>query len=440
MGELAEEIAQAFSVIDAKRNEDQKAKEDQGFVDGVEANYASVVESERSKAKKRFERTVNSNANHIAQTVIQYYEAAYAKMLCVIEEDEGFPLKLDFERYFTVLQAIERSATFLSALKQILVREHDAIERLYSADPTIAYQKGSALLVEDLKKLDSIRVIKPITIAENALSAESKVLIDSLKGSLKDEENRLKEGFDAILDEALGDLAHPDELFQSAIKEVDQRIEAINDGVNAATEKMETLLQQRARLIAGKTLSLEGLQEFKGSISLVGGVDLDILKALAHELDISFDTYSQIIRDQGLFAAFPNGVSCLGYFAISSDFRNREDCLEVPEEIDQEPGGDSLQTAVLRMREFNKAKYQGILDDGYHDHVVAFWYGFAKLAEFLEEASRLDDADVVAYRKYLEETLSSQAKKLGMFMDDEQIEGFDKAVEVLKKKVESYDY
>ena len=116
MGDLADEIVQAFSAIDAKRNEDQKAKEDQGFVDGVEANYASVIESERSKAKKRFERTVNSNANHIAQTVIQYYEAAYAKMLCVIEEYKGFPLELDFGRYFAVLQAIERSSTFLSAL------------------------------------------------------------------------------------------------------------------------------------------------------------------------------------------------------------------------------------------------------------------------------------------------------------------------------------
>lgn len=32
------------------------------------------------------------------------------------------------------------------------------------------------------------------------------------------------------------------------------------------------------------------------------------------------------------------------------------------------------------------------------------------------------------------------AKGLGMFMDDEQVEEFDKDVEVLKKKVESYDY
>lgn len=31
-------------------------------------------------------------------------------------------------------------------------------------------------------------------------------------------------------------------------------------------------------------------------------------------------------------------------------------------------------------------------------------------------------------------------KGLGMFMDDEQVEEFDKAVEVLKKKVESYDH
>ncbi len=64
-----------------------------------------------------------------------------------------------------------------------------------------------------------------------------------------------------------------------------------------------------------------------------------------------------------------------------------------PELVDEASaeGGDSLEVAVVRMREFNGRRYDGVLDEDPARHVNAFWYGLKKLSQYCEAAVRVDE-------------------------------------------------
>lgn len=112
-----------------------------------------------------------------------------------------------------------------------------------------------------------------------------------------------------------------------------------------------------------------------------------------------------------MFCAFgagsPHGI-CRGSSYFDYDDRFDEDVLvgeydgaarhnvrrevAIPELVDEASvdGGDSLEVAVARMREFNGRRYDGVLDEDPARHVNAFWYGLKKLSQYCEAAVRVD--------------------------------------------------
>ena len=78
------------------------------------------------------------------------------------------------------------------------------------------------------------------------------------------------------------------------------------------------------------------------------------------------------------------------------------------------------------MREFNKVKYWGMLDDGYAQHVDAFWYGFSHYMDELGALCRVDMRPFMCYCKDVDGRLHAACWELALCMDAVQAKDFVK--------------
>ena len=107
--------------------------------------------------------------------------------------------------------------------------------------------------------------------------------------------------------------------------------------------------------------------------------------------------------------------------------------VAIPELVDEASadGGDSLEVAVARMREFNGRRYDGVLDEDPARHVNAFWYGLKKLSQYCEAAVRVDERAWDCFIDKVQFAYDEPAGRLATQMDDKQAAAFVAAVNVL---------
>lgn len=163
-------------------------------------------------------------------------------------------------------------------------------------------------------------------------------------------------------------------------------------------------------------------------------------------------TYKRVVADCGLFCAFgsgsPHGI-CRGSSYFVYDSRLDEDVLvgeydgatrydvrrevAIPELVDEAStdGGDTLEVAVARMREFNGRRYDGVLDEDPARHVNAFWYGLKKLSQYCEAAVRVDVRAWDCLIDKVQFAYDEPVGRLATQMDDKQVEAFVAAVDAL---------
>lgn len=163
-------------------------------------------------------------------------------------------------------------------------------------------------------------------------------------------------------------------------------------------------------------------------------------------------TYKRVVDDCGLFCAFGSGSLhgiCRGSSYFVYDSRLDEDVLvgeydgatrydvrrevAIPELVDEASaeGGDSLEVAVARMREFNGRRYDGVLDEDPARHVNAFWYGLKKLSQYCEAAVRVDERAWDCFIDKVQFAYDEPVGRLATQMDDKQVEVFVAAVDAL---------
>ena len=163
-------------------------------------------------------------------------------------------------------------------------------------------------------------------------------------------------------------------------------------------------------------------------------------------------TYKRVVDDCGLFCAFGSGSLhgiCRGSSYFVYDSRLDEDMLvgeydgatrydvrrevAIPELVDEASaeGGDSLEVAVARMREFNGRRYDGVLDEDPARHVNAFWYGLKKLSQYCEAAVRVDERAWDCFIDKMQFAYDEPVGRLAAQMDDKQVAAFIAAVDAL---------
>lgn len=106
----------------------------------------------------------------------------------------------------------------------------------------------------------------------------------------------------------------------------------------------------------------------------------------------------------------------------------------MPEAFIPEDGenDDSLEMAIELMTERGKRRYFGPLDDDFTYFIDLFWYGYAKLAEFMSEATYVDRRELQQYFSDIRDILQPRAYQLGYQMDQDQFEDFNNQIKKLK--------
>lgn len=163
---------------------------------------------------------------------------------------------------------------------------------------------------------------------------------------------------------------------------------------------------------------------------------------------VSFKTFSQVVRDNGLFAAFSEEGSygsCSGYVIDAWWTDMIEDGYiglkpgegeygDIATDACEDKGGDSLERTIERMHAFNKERYWGMLDDDFSQHVNAFWYGFKKLMENTNALFKVDSQAFSAYLDAVRDQATSAAASLCSRMDHSQVSEFCNEIKKRRQK------
>lgn len=184
-------------------------------------------------------------------------------------------------------------------------------------------------------------------------------------------------------------------------------VEEAGESSGDASETVGSDLRSRAfkkkEGFAGR-LHFDSPQPFRpdSACRLVGSAKETAL--LLNEVRTSFDTFSRVVRDNGLLAAFStdttSGACRPEYWWIFFSSRTKEDDFgEIPYRVEECPDGDTLQQSIERMKGFNKQKYLDFFDDDITQHIDAFWYGFAKL---MQNVNGLYHLDMSGFNEYCE--------------------------------------
>ena len=227
----------------------------------------------------------------------------------------------------------------------------------------------------------------------------------------------------------------------------------IANATNAAKSAAAQMRRARAAQVEGKAFYVGDIAAFTGEVSAEMQRDQAQLLDLIELVRTSFKTFSQVVRDNGLFAAFSEEGSygsCSGYVLDTWWNDELEDEYiglkpgegkygDIATDVCEDKGGDSLGRVIERMRAFNKQHYWGMLDDDFSQHVNAFWYGFKKL---MQNTNNLFKVDMQAFNTYLDavrDQAKSAAASFCSHMDHSQVSEFCNEIKKREKKTNETD-
>lgn len=357
------------------------------------------------------------------------------------------PLRM--ERRYAAFLRMENKAELLARLEQTLAFIEVKLRANTAARVRTAYDAAGALVLQGVARLSDVRVADAVPLDADLLCTQLEQLrcaVDAtdLAGMITATfESELSatgsQGAGGSASDVAGDVALEREL--TNVRGAAQRVRLAAQAYRA----------ERGARVAGSTVEPSGLPK-PACVACETACDAGKLSELLAQVKKSFETYRRVVADGGLFCAFgsgsPHGI-CRGSSYLDYDSRLDEDvlvgeydgttrhdvCREVPipELVDEASaeGGDSLEVAVARMREFNGRRYDGVLDEDPARHVNAFWYGLKKLSQYCEAAVRVDDRAWDCFLDKVQFAYDEPVGRLATQMDDKQVEAFVAAVDAL---------
>ena len=409
MDDLADKLK---DVLDETVGASAKAREaEEAFLRELAEMRASAL----AKLKRRWRSEREAAAALVQRRVREYARAVSSSLKTSLFEDPRMPVTINYLERYSAMKAIQDRGLLLARIEQTIGLARTAAARAGQLDPQRAVEEAAGKCRASLAEVSRIRVAS----VENADDEEPCGQAPS-----KD-----REGFLASLGED-ADSAFSDDGFSFDIASAgeasrEEQRERFEKDVQAAYDHAASLherrLAQNALSVVGASVELGDLESFTGTVEVSMRFDAGEVTELADLVDASFKTFSSVVKDNGLFAAFSEGSlfgRCVGFASWASGWDDwdameyRYDDSEyggaligreyvrsrIPTEIDDiEEDGDSLRTSIGRMREFNARRYFGMLDDDFRQHVDAFWYGFGKL---MEAANGMFDVDMRSYLRY----------------------------------------
>lgn len=360
---------------------------------------------------------------------------------------------LQMERRYAAFLRMEDKAELLARLEQTLAFIEVKLRANTADRVRAAYDAAGALVLQGAARLSDVRVVDAAPLDANLLctqleqlrcAADATDLAGMITATFESELSATgPQGVDAFASDVAGDVTG------------DVALECELTNVRGAAQRARLAAQayraERAARVAGSTVEPVSLPE-SARVACGTGCDAVELSELLAQVKKSFETYRRVVADGGLFCAFgagsPHGI-CRGSSYFDYDDRFDEDVLvgeydgatrhnvrrevAIPELVDEASadGGDSLEVAVARMREFNGRRYDGVLDEDPARHVNAFWYGLKKLSQYCEAAVRVDERAWDCFIDKVQFAYDEPVGRLATQMDDKQVAAFVAAVNVL---------
>lgn len=357
------------------------------------------------------------------------------------------PLRMEC-RYAAFLR-MEDKAELLARLEQTLAFIEVKLRANTADRVRAAYDAAGAMVLLDVARLSDERIVDAVPLDADLLctqleqmrcAADATDLAGMITATFESELSATgPQGTDGFAGDVAGDVA------------LERELTNVRGAAQRARLAAQAYRAERAARIAGSMVEPVSLPE-PARVAIETACDAGELSELLAQVKKSFETYRRVVADGGLFCAFgtgsPHGICC-GTSYLDYDSRLDEDVLvgeydgatrhtvrrevTIPEQVDEASadGGDSLEVAVARMREFNGRRYDGVLDEDPARHVNAFWYGLKKLSQYCEAAVRVDERAWDCFIDKVQFAYDEPVGRLATQMDDKQVEAFVAAVDAL---------
>ena len=407
-----------------------RSRELLGVIEGVEAAERATRES-------------------AVQTVDRYVRRVEAESLARARKQVGVVGPLQMERRYAAFLRMEDKAELLARLEQTLAFIEVKLRANTADRVRAAYDAAGALVLQGAACLSDVRVVDAAPLDADLLctqleqlrcAADATDLAGMITATFESELSSTgPQGADGFVSDVAGDVA------------LERELTNVRGAAQRARLAAQAYRAERAARVAGSTVKPVSLPQ-SACVVCETACDAGELAELLAQVKKSFETYRRVVADGGLFCAFgagsPHGI-CRGSSYFDYDDRFDEDVLvgeydgatrhnvrrevAIPELVDEASadGGDSLEVAVARMREFNGRRYDGVLDEDPARHVNAFWYGLKKLSQYCEAAVRVDERAWDCFIDKVQFAYDEPVGRLATQMDDKQVAAFVAAVNVL---------
>lgn len=433
------------------------------FADGLAANEETKREKDMARAvaelrsdalrhvKERLGRERRVNRDRAVWTVANYCSKARADVLDELKNDKRMPRSINYlERYNALLGMDDRSEV-LRRLDQTIAKAETILDEVNEIDVDAALSEAAAKYAEKVRKLDGITIVE----AEEQVADETDMPPKSPITKKTESDEEFEKAIEDAFTEAFGGISDIEEQQAALVADQDARIEKlasqIEEAMLAAEKTAKAALRAGAESVTGNVLAIPERPAFGGSAVLAAELDVEQVQELAGEVRKSFKTFKEVVKDNGLFAAFASEGTfgaCKGWrfgywwddflFDLSEyegEIPGRDPVCDIPSNIEEDKGGDTLEKSIERMREFNQKRYWGMLDDDFDGHIEAFWYGFKKLMESVNGLHRMNPSAFNQYCNDLAEDAKQATLEVGAAsFDAHQVDEFCKDIKELEKE------
>lgn len=394
------------------------------------------------------------DAEHAAResavrAVDTYVRRVESDALARARKQAGVVGPLQIERRYAAFLRMEDKAELLARLEQTLAFIEVKLQANTADRVRAAYDAAGALVLQGVARLSDVHVADAVPLDADLLctqleqmrcSADATDLTGMITATFESELSATgSQGAGAAAGDVVGDVA------------LERELTNVRGAAQRARLAAQAYRADRAARVAGSTVEPVSLPE-PACVACEASFDAGLLAELLAQVKESFETYRRVVADGGLFCAFgtgsPHGI-CRGLSYFDYDSRLDEDVLvgeydgatrhnvrrevAIPELVDEASadGGDSLEAAVARMREFNGRRYDGVLDEDSARHVNAFWYGLKKLSQYCEAAVCVDERAWDCFIDKVQYAYDEPVGRLATQMDDKQMAAFVAAVDAL---------
>lgn len=385
----------------------------------------------------------------VVRAVDTYVRRVEGAALARARKQAGVAGPLQMERRYAAFLRMEDKAELLARLEQTLAFIEVKLRANTADRVRAAYDAAGALVLQGAARLSDVRVADAVPLDADLLCTQ----LEQMRCSA--DATDLAGMITATFESELAATGSQDAGASAGDVASDVALERGLTNVRGAAQRARLAAQayraERAARVAGSTVEPSSLPEL-ACVACEAACDAGLLAELLAQVKKSFETYRRVVADGGLFCAFgtgsPHGI-CSGTSYYDYDSRYDEDVLvgeyygatrhnvrrevAIPELVEEASadGGDSLQVAVARMREFNGRRYDGVLDEDPARHVNAFWYGLKKLSQYCEAAVRVNERAWDCFIDKVQYAYDEPMGRLATQMDDKQVAAFIAAVDAL---------